>query len=613
MKTLTLLIAFTIILLSGYGQSVSVQEAKEVAKNHYYLYGNTDNYDKIIFTEQHIIKDGDNALYYVFNVSDNNGFVIISADNRAYPVIGYSFHGNYSITNQPPSFEWWLDNRKQEILYIKENNIPADIEISEKWNSLKTRGNKSEKNIKSVQPLLTTKWSGRCYYNGMCPPHEDALDILCGRTAVGCVAVSMGQIIKYWSQPESGVGSNSYYQSDFGIGWVSADFAEATYNYQNMPDSINSQNDDVALLLFHCGVSVDMYYTPEGSGANPADAVNALKNHFTFSSASLQNKNDYMDSQWKTTLKNLLDLSYPMIYGGQSASGGHGFNCDGYQDDYFHFNWGWGGIHDGYFALNSLTPAETHNYNEHQRAIFLFGNLPAGAQKIQGLTEVCQGETSVVYSVREIAKADSYIWTLPDGVTGSSTTNTITVDFTESAVSGNITVRGSNTEGDGVASILEIIVNPIPETPTLTLEGNTLISNAPEGNQWYNEDGEIVGAVNQEYSPTEDGEYYVIVTINGCISEMSNVIDYIYTDIALTEINNNLNIYPNPVSNELIIEIDGNINKIEFEILNALGQTMYKGYLFDRIVVNTDNFDSGIYFLKLKDGSTFEFKKIVKE
>ena len=150
-------------------------------------------------------------------------------------------------------------------------------------------------------------------------------------------------------------------------------------------------------------------------------------------------------------------------------------------------------------------------------------SLPANAGTIYGTSTVCQGQNSVIYNVLAIANATSYNWTIPTGATGSSNSNSITVDYGTSATSGNITVNGTNTCGDGLTSTRAITVNPLPPTPTISLSLNTITSNATSGNQWYNTaSGIISGATAQTYNPTANGYYYVIVTLNGCSSDSSN-------------------------------------------------------------------------------------------
>jgi YVTN family beta-propeller protein len=237
--------------------------------------------------------------------------------------------------------------------------------------------------------------------------------------------------------------------------------------------------------------------------------------------------------------------------------------------------------------------------------------LPTSPGIISGLTSVCQGQTSVTYSVPQIVNATSYVWTLPSGATGTSDTSSIIVSY--GSASGNITVKGNNACGDGATSTLAISVNPIPPTPTISLDGNILHSDALIGNQWYSLNGIINNATLQDYTVLINGDYYVIVTLLGCSSGTSNTIHVTNTGVDVVNNDKFLKIYPNPVSNELIIEMEGNNEKVNFELLNAIGQVVFKGNFFDKTMVQTNNFAPGTYLLKLENGKTFEFKKIIKK
>ncbi len=309
--------------------------------------------------------------------------------------------------------------------------------------------------------------------------------------------------------------------------------------------------------------------------------------------------------------------------------------------------------------------------------------LVSAAGTITGSTTVCQGETSVTYNVPSITNATSYIWTLPSGATGTSTTNSIDVDFGTTAISGDISVKGTNSCGDGSASTLAISVVPAPPAnagndtiicpgssislnatggnsyswsngvnqgvpfypvsselyyvtvsngfctsvdsilvtistppaaPVIYQVGSDLHSTAPTGNQWYNDNGLILGATSQIYTPTLTNHYFVILTDTlGCISDTSNILYVVVTGITEALDGNYIKIYPNPVSNELVIEIDGNNKKFNFEILNTIGQVVLKGNLVEKTTVQTGNFSPGVYLIKLENGKTFEFKKIIKE
>lgn len=239
--------------------------------------------------------------------------------------------------------------------------------------------------------------------------------------------------------------------------------------------------------------------------------------------------------------------------------------------------------------------------------------LPPSTGEIFGATIVCQGQKSVTYTIPSIKNAISYEWTLPLGAIGTSTTNSITIDFGTSALSGNISVKGVNAYGAGAESTLPIVVNVKPVTPTIVQNDNVLLSDAIVGNQWYNQNGLIYDAINQEYKATSNGNYFVVVTADGCSSEPSRSINILTIGVDNISSRNSIKTYPNPLSNQLIIEIKGNTQKTDFEIFNSFGQVIYKGCLFEKVVIQTSNFSPGVYVVKFNNGKTFDFKKVLKE
>lgn len=243
---------------------------------------------------------------------------------------------------------------------------------------------------------------------------------------------------------------------------------------------------------------------------------------------------------------------------------------------------------------------------------FKICDLPSISGSIVGLTTVCQGQNSVTYTVPTIANAISYIWNLPAGATGTSTTNSITVDYSASTVSGEISVKGHNDCGDGAASSKTISVNAIPQKPIVTQNGDVLHSDATSGNQWYYQNGLLSGATSQDYTPKSSRDYYVVVSRGGCTSEPSNSINFISTGLNPDKLAKSIKVYPNPVLNELIIEFQGNTKNIDFEVINAAGQMVFSGILLEKEVVQTSDFTPGVYIVKLKSGDTFEFKKVLK-
>jgi hypothetical protein len=171
--------------------------------------------------------------------------------------------------------------------------------------------------------------------------------------------------MKYWAHPAQGEGSHSYTHPDYGYQY--ANFGATTYNWASMPNS--SGESDIAELLYHLGVSVEMDYSPDGSGAYTSDCVYALENYFDYNTAaSYIQKSYYSNITWENMMRGQLDDGQPMTYRG-SGTGGHAFVLDGYQgSNYFHFNWGWSGYYNGYFYLNDLTPG-SYSFTSSQAAI----------------------------------------------------------------------------------------------------------------------------------------------------------------------------------------------------------------------------------------------------
>ncbi len=321
--------------------------------------------DMYLSTIYHTNKN-DNA-FYIFNTS--KGFVIVSADDCETPIIGYSHEGRFDPNNIPVQMEDYLRDFVARIQYGIENHIVASETTAKQWHLVKAIGRlNNKKNAKAVEPLITARWHQGCLYNSLCPAMENTP---CGHAEVGCVAVAMAQIMHYWKFPQTGVGSHSYFNAGLTL---TADFGNTEYDWDHIPDYLNETSSDteieaVATLLYHCGVSVEMSYGTNGSGASSNDIPYALKSYFKYSKDLHREKKDNDNAVWLARLKDCLDLLRPILYSGY-GSAGHAFICDGYDDnDLLHFNWGWGGSGDGYFALGNLNPIG-HNYNNSNIAIF---------------------------------------------------------------------------------------------------------------------------------------------------------------------------------------------------------------------------------------------------
>ncbi len=306
----------------------------------------------------------------------NGGFLLISADNATLPILGYSTTDDLPLDNIAPATRQWIDSYKEQISYIQKQGIPATEEISAQWQSLE-RGIKATRSV-VVDALITDKWNQSQYYNDLCPADSDAPYGYGGHVPCGCVALAMAMVIHYYRYPETGQGSHGYYSN---YGYHSVNFEQQTYNYNVMPYSISKKNNEVAKLIYHCGIAVEMNYEPDGSGAQTEDTKNALKNYYKYAN-DIDSKsregggwggwgnNGYTDEQWIGLLQSNLDQNYPVIYSGYTDDwAGHAFICDGYDDaNLFHFNWGWGGSGNGYFNINNLNSGNG-TYNTGHRIV----------------------------------------------------------------------------------------------------------------------------------------------------------------------------------------------------------------------------------------------------
>lgn len=357
-----LFICATSILFSG---NVPFNTVELVAKNFIELQsGKSDQ----TITLANIIKNSNGKpLYYTFNVNYSHGFVLVAADDAAYPIIGYSLEQPFVIPEPNSNIGNWLKKREGEIDFLFKNNIKATENILNTWRNLIVNVSSENKRTSAnvVAPLLTTNWSQAPFYNDSCP----------GGSVTGCVATTMAQIMKYWNYPSKGTGSSSYFSINYGV--LKANYGAATYNYANMPNTISASNSEVAKLMYHCGVSVEMDYSPSGSGAvviaadHSICAENSFKNYFGYNPTTILGsyRSIYTDSNWHTLLQSDLNIGRPIQYAGFGITGGHTWVCDGYdQNNFYHMNWGWGGNGNGYYNIDALNPMGI-DFNSTQQAI----------------------------------------------------------------------------------------------------------------------------------------------------------------------------------------------------------------------------------------------------
>lgn len=430
--TLFFLICFSSIH-SVYAKDVPLKTCEQVALNFYFEHVNLHkkmDRNQIELSQTIPISYEGELVFYVININNGQGYVIVSSDDATTPVLSYSFSGTFkSDENLPPAYADWLNSYKKQLSYIKKNNISSNLH-SEKWELYKQSEFYPSKDLMSVSPLLgNISWGQGAYYNADCPYDVSAGSSHDYHCPVGCVATAMCQIMKYWEYPSSGTGSNSYSSS---YGTLSANFGSSSYNWSSMPNYITNYNTEVAKICYHVGVSVNMEYSSGGSAAGMGGAATALNSNFNYASTTIQmGRMYYSDIEWKGFMKADLDNGMPIMYNGMSSNlvYSHAFVCDGYEgSDYFHFNWGWDGNYNSYNYIDDLY-ASSMDFSYHQGGVFGITPFEAlSANFSADIETVSVGET-VNFTNESLGDYTSLTWSFPGGTPSSSTEQNPTVTY----------------------------------------------------------------------------------------------------------------------------------------------------------------------------------------
>ncbi len=287
-------------------------------------------------TLAHVESVASAPAYYVFNATDERGFIIVSADDSALPVVAYSFSSIWEPRNVPELAGSLLENAG----YIPQ---PLSLRMPAKNSGL-------------AQKVLTTPtWSQEAPFNCMIPNHP----------LVGCVGTALAEIMKYHSYPANRPAS------------LVKDGEPAAYDWGNMRnDNYRSgysavEGDAVATLVADAAIAIGTDFGMSSSSAFEVKVPYALVSMFGYDAGVSYKKGAEMDREsWDALIVNEIDEDRPVLYCGQDVSAGHAFVCDGYEMHgpvtYLHINWGWGGSADGFYASDALNPtvSSTHHFND---------------------------------------------------------------------------------------------------------------------------------------------------------------------------------------------------------------------------------------------------------
>ena len=269
---------------------------------------------------------------YVYNISTDKGFVIVSGDDRTEAILGYSDHGTFDAATLPDNTRAWLEAYAEAI---------AALEETAEGNA----GATFKAGMEPVRPLLTTQWGQKWPYNRLCP----------NNSATGCVATAMAQVMKYYEWPQEATSTIPAYDNY-------KELPPMTFDW-NLMESGYGDNETVqsrvavAQLMLYCGHSVCMNYGATSSASHQL-VPEAMHRYLGYDGgAYCAQRSEYTFAAWDELLHGELAAGRPVIYFGQRSGGAHEFVCDGYDGQgFYHINWGWDGLSDGWFRLTILNP-----------------------------------------------------------------------------------------------------------------------------------------------------------------------------------------------------------------------------------------------------------------
>ncbi len=321
----------------------------------------------------------------VYLFGDANGCLVASAESETPALLGYMDSPLATSDEIPDAMRYWLDYYSHEIKQLRSGNVIRRVVPT-------------SEDYAPVSPILKTLWNQGSPYNNLCPMLGS------NRSVTGCVATGMAQAMKAHNWPVRGQGEISYKWTNGGE-TLSCDFSESVYDWDNMLDSYSGpasrvERDAVATLMRDCGYSVRMNYSPSASGASAYSIALAFYTYFDYDrSMRLEIRDNFYTDEWTDLVYTDVAAGRPVVYCGSGAAGGHCFVADGYSSDgYFHFNWGWGGVSDGYFRLSALAPGiqgiggNDDNFNSNQSIVYCLRKPVEGSK----LGVVLEGESALV-------------------------------------------------------------------------------------------------------------------------------------------------------------------------------------------------------------------------
>lgn len=444
--------------------------------------------------------------YYIFNIGHEEGFIIVSGDDRTPAILGCADRGHFDTNNVPVNMQAWLDNCERQIAALPESQAELQQQLP---------------THQAIPAMTTSQWNQGVPFNSQCPIFFNG-----NRAVTGCVATAMAQILYYHRKDavrelQTAIKPYECITNWMGYGRISVSGLESgtPLEWEAMTDKYDagateSQKTAVATLMYACGAAVEMDYADQtyGSKASGRSIMTALKKYFGFdASGTLERKYQYTEEQWDSIIYSELSLGRPVILAGETTQReGHAFVVDGYDGDgKYHINWGWGGLSDGFFLLSDLTPniqgigGSNSGYNYEQTAVTKL--FPGDGTPFEEKIRMTTSELTLVEPlVQQRRFASLSVMLNYEYKLENHTANTRTFEFALGVFKGGV-----------LQQVTARINNAYTVTPSLLL--------SPKGSCYVG--GNMTGTyrimpISREYGteewlPNEDSEkWYIVMDIN---------------------------------------------------------------------------------------------------
>ena len=330
--------AIAMVLLVSQAHVVSQEVAKETAER---LLAADSEWQVAGDADITLVEKNGVPAYYVIQYNEG-GWALVSAQSTSRPLIAYNHTGIFAA---PEPLQIILDNHSNNIVH-EAADLTRPMHLD--WNvEMQRKPAMDPTTTPDIAPLIKIDLNQGDPFNSKCPT------IGGDHVLVGCVAVGMGQAMMVARYPDRPQGKASY--TCEGVGVLSIDYdSEADYNWEAMH---SGDYNEIARLLYHCGVSVKMNYGLDGSGAQTPEVARALVRYFKYDEERVQ----FVDrgnnvKEWLSTLLDEMYLGRAVVYRGQSETSGHCWNLDGWKNttQMVHVNWGWGGHGNGYYDIDAM-------------------------------------------------------------------------------------------------------------------------------------------------------------------------------------------------------------------------------------------------------------------